>query len=85
MLATRTAFAHGYTRLSAREREVAELVSLGHTNRQIAERLVITRRTTENHMQHIFEKLGLSSRAQLAVWVVLGGGETSRATLGQAA
>ena len=84
MLANPSACPPEYKRLSAREREVAELVSLGHTNRQIADRLYITRRTTENHMQHIFEKLGLSSRAQLAVWVVLRGRET-RALVGEVA
>jgi DNA-binding NarL/FixJ family response regulator len=61
------------TPLTAREREVAELIALGHTNRQIAERLVIAPRTADNHVQHIFDKLGLSSRAQVATWVAVRG------------
>ena len=61
------------TQLTARERQVAGLISLGLTNRQIAQRLVIAPRTADNHVQHIFEKLGLSSRAQLAAWVALRG------------
>ena len=61
------------TQLTARERQVAGLISLGLTNRQIAQRLVIAPRTADNHVQHIFEKLGLSSRAQLAAWVALSG------------
>ncbi len=54
--------------LTRREREVADLVSQGLTNRELAERLVIAERTAENHVQHILVKLGLSNRSQLAVW-----------------
>lgn len=56
--------------LTAREREVAMLIPDGLTNRQIAERLVIATRTADNHVQHIFDKLGVSSRAQVAAWVI---------------
>ncbi len=54
--------------LTRREREVADLVSEGLTNRELAERLVIAERTAENHVQHILTKLRLSNRSQLAVW-----------------
>jgi DNA-binding CsgD family transcriptional regulator len=54
--------------LTRREREVADLVSEGLTNREVATRLVIAERTAENHVQHILIKLGLSNRSQLAVW-----------------
>jgi non-specific serine/threonine protein kinase len=56
--------------LSAREREVARLVARGCTNRQIAEQLVISERTAENHLQRILNRLGLRSRTQVATWVV---------------
>jgi DNA-binding CsgD family transcriptional regulator/tetratricopeptide (TPR) repeat protein len=56
--------------LTPRECEVAALVSRGFSNRQIAEALVITERTAEAHVTHILDKLGLRSRAQLAVWAV---------------
>jgi serine/threonine-protein kinase PknK len=49
------------------------LIAQGLTNRQIAARLVIAPRTAENHVQHIFDKVGVSSRAQVAAWVVLQG------------
>ena len=55
--------------LSAREREVAELVAKGMTNRDIARRLFLSERTAQNHVQHILTKLDLSNRSQIAVWM----------------
>ena len=57
------------TPLTKREREVADLVWQGMANRAIAERLYLSERTVENHVQHILTKLGLSNRSQVAVWV----------------
>ncbi len=54
--------------LTGRERDVARLVARGLSNRQIAQAMVTTERTTESHLTHIFTKLGLSSRTQLAAW-----------------
>jgi DNA-binding CsgD family transcriptional regulator/pimeloyl-ACP methyl ester carboxylesterase len=54
--------------LSDRELEVAEMVTLGLSNAEIGTRLVIRRRTVEAHLEHIRTKLGVSSRAQIAVW-----------------
>lgn len=56
--------------LTAREREVAALVAQGKSNREIAARLVVTERTAETHVQNILNKLGFSSRAQIAAWAV---------------
>jgi predicted ATPase/DNA-binding CsgD family transcriptional regulator len=56
--------------LSPREREVAVLIARGHTNREIADRLVITEWTVDTHVRHILSKLGLRSRAQVAAWAV---------------
>jgi predicted ATPase/DNA-binding SARP family transcriptional activator/DNA-binding CsgD family transcriptional regulator len=55
--------------LTRREREVANLVTQGLTNRQIAARLVISESTAETHLARIFKKVGLHSRTQLTVWV----------------
>ena len=55
--------------LTAREREIAVLVASGLSNRDIAARLVISRRTVDAHVNHIFAKLGLSSRVQLTIWL----------------
>lgn len=53
--------------LTPREREVAALVALGLTNREIATRLFLSERTAQNHVQHILTKLGLRNRGQIAV------------------
>jgi DNA-binding CsgD family transcriptional regulator len=55
--------------LSQREREVAALVASGMTNREIASRLVISPKTASTHVAHILTKLGVSRRAEIAVWV----------------
>jgi non-specific serine/threonine protein kinase len=56
--------------LSERELHVARLVARGLTNRQVAEVLSLTRRTVATHLEHIFAKLGLQTRAELAAWMV---------------
>jgi non-specific serine/threonine protein kinase len=53
-----------------REREIVALVAQGLTNREIASRLVISERTADTHVQHILNKLGVSSRVQVAAWAV---------------
>ncbi|WP_182481136.1 LuxR C-terminal-related transcriptional regulator [Nocardioides immobilis] len=55
--------------LTPREREVALLVQEGLSNQQIAERLVLSTRTAEAHVENILRKLGFSSRASVAAWV----------------
>jgi predicted ATPase/DNA-binding CsgD family transcriptional regulator len=55
--------------LTSREFEIAGLVGEGLSNRQIAERLVISKRTVDAHIEHIYGKLGVSSRVQLASWL----------------
>ena len=54
--------------LTQREREVATLIARGKSNREIADSLVIAPRTIETHVSSILSKLGLTSRAQIAVW-----------------
>ncbi|GAA3869599.1 LuxR family transcriptional regulator [Streptomyces lacrimifluminis] len=57
------------TSLTRRESEVAALVAEGLANQQIADRLVIARRTAEGHVEHILGKLGFTNRTQIAAWV----------------
>jgi len=60
----------GAIQLSRREREVAALVGEGMTSSEIAARLKIAERTVDSHAEHIRNKLGLRSRAQIAAWAV---------------
>jgi non-specific serine/threonine protein kinase len=53
--------------LTGREREIADLVASGMSNREIAEQLVISKRTVDSHVEHVFAKLGITSRVQLAM------------------
>jgi DNA-binding NarL/FixJ family response regulator len=57
-------------RLTSREAEIAGLIASGASNRQIAERLVLSERTVETHVQHILQKLDFQSRTQVAAWAV---------------
>ncbi len=54
------------TPLTPREKEIAELVAEGLTNRQVSETLVISTRTVETHMENIFKKLSVNSRTEVA-------------------
>ena len=54
--------------LTRREQDVAVLVARGMSNSQIAASLVISVRTVETHVQHIMDKLGCGTRAQIAAW-----------------
>ena len=55
--------------LANREADVARLVADGLTNKQIGARLFISERTVDSHVRSILNKLGFSSRAQIAAWV----------------
>jgi predicted ATPase/DNA-binding CsgD family transcriptional regulator len=55
--------------LSSRERQVAALIAEGRRNREVAEVLVLSVRTIDSHVERIMAKLGVHSRAQIAVWV----------------
>jgi non-specific serine/threonine protein kinase len=54
--------------LTGRERQISKLIHDGLSNQQIADALIISRRTVEGHVQHILNKLGFTNRIQIAVW-----------------
>jgi DNA-binding CsgD family transcriptional regulator len=54
--------------LSKREYEIAALIASGRNNRQIADGLFLSERTVETHITHIFTKLGVASRVDVAMW-----------------
>src|SRR2546423_11061382 len=56
--------------LSRRESEVAKLVADGMSNRRIGERLYLSERTVEGHVERIRNKLGVRSRTGVATWAV---------------
>ena len=56
--------------LTEREREVAALIAQGKSNQEIADGLIVSKRTIETHIGNIMFKLGCTSRTQIAVWAV---------------
>jgi DNA-binding CsgD family transcriptional regulator len=79
----RTSRAGAGRTLTEREHEIAGLVSMGHSNRQIATRLGMSIRTVESHLGHIFGKLEVTSRAGLASRFIAGGQHGSRVDPGR--
>jgi DNA-binding CsgD family transcriptional regulator len=65
----RSAAGAGLEELSERERQVAELVAEGRSNREIGEQLGLSPKTIANHLNRVFARLGLGSRAELAALV----------------
>jgi DNA-binding CsgD family transcriptional regulator/tetratricopeptide (TPR) repeat protein len=63
--------------LTPREQEVAALIAHGHSNRAMAEYLVLSERTVEDHVSRILGKLGFGSRAQIAAWATQQGLRTT--------
>ncbi len=59
-----------YERLTSREKEILHLIAEGHTNRQIAETLVVSVNTVHNHSTSIMDKLGLHSRTELVKYAI---------------
>jgi len=59
--------------LTPRQREVAAFIAAGLTNRQIAERLVVSEGTVANHVRAILDRLGAERRTQVAAWIGEGG------------
>jgi DNA-binding CsgD family transcriptional regulator len=57
---------HGWDSLTPTERQVVALVAEGLTNPQIAERLFVSRATVKTHLSHVYTKLDVTTRAQLA-------------------
>lgn len=56
--------------LSAREREIVQLVAQGYKNKEMAEKMFISEQTVKNHLHNIFDKLGVSDRLELALYAI---------------
>lgn len=70
LAATSTAGPEQAYNLTKRELEVISLVTLGNTNREIAQALSISEETVKRHLANIFDKVGMSSRVELAMFAV---------------
>jgi DNA-binding CsgD family transcriptional regulator len=57
------------TELTAVEQQIVTLVAAGRTSREVASALFMSVRTVDSHLGHIYRKLGLRSRTELALWV----------------
>lgn len=68
-------------RLTEREKEVLELVASGATNKSIAKTLLIKESTVENHLHHIYRKLGIANRSQATAYVLRGGRKGNQTNL----
>jgi len=62
--------------LTARERQILKLVLAGYTNQAIATEILISRKTVEFHLDHIYTKLGVRTRMLAGVWALQHGIET---------
>ncbi|UUU19185.1 ATP-binding protein [Streptomyces sp. DSM 40750] len=69
--------------LTRREQEVARLITRGMTNKAIAAELVLSPRTVDGHVERLFDKIGVNSRAQVAVWMARVGRDTAERNAGQ--
>ena len=73
-----------FDELTHQERRVLAMVAQGFRNSKIAAELVISPRTVENHLYHIFDKLGVSSRTQAAIYALQTGVVLNSETRGSA-
>ncbi len=69
-LSVKHAAKQAFSGLTEREREVAVLIAQGKSNQEIADKLIVSKRTIETHVGNIMFKLGFTSRTQIAVWAV---------------
>ena len=59
--------------LTSREHEITALIGQGNTNGEIANELILSKRTVESHVSNILSKLGLASRGQIMRWAIENG------------
>ncbi len=62
--------ANGYHLLTSRQKEIVALVGEGLSNREISERLGLSEHTVKNYLFRIFDRLGISSRAELIIYTL---------------
>lgn len=70
MAAQSAMFAGDYAALTEREQEVLQALSKGYTNQQLADLLMVSPKTVHNHLYNIYQKIGVSTRAEAIVWAI---------------
>jgi DNA-binding NarL/FixJ family response regulator len=68
LLASRAERTAGSVELTARERDVLQLVIAGDANKQIARKLGISEKTVKGHLTNLFQRIGVQDRTQAALW-----------------
>jgi DNA-binding NarL/FixJ family response regulator len=68
LLASRSERSAGGVELTARERDVLQLVIAGDANKQIARKLGISEKTVKGHLTNLFQRIGVQDRTQAALW-----------------
>jgi DNA-binding CsgD family transcriptional regulator len=58
-----------YSALTRREREVLTLIAAGHTNREMAESLVVSPETVKTHVRHVLNKFGVARKAEICALI----------------
>jgi DNA-binding CsgD family transcriptional regulator len=58
-----------YSALTRREREVLTLIAAGHTNREMAESLVVSPETVKTHVRHVLNKFGVAHKAEICALI----------------
>jgi DNA-binding CsgD family transcriptional regulator len=58
-----------YSALTRREREVLTLIAAGHTNREMAESLVVSPETVKTHVRHVLNKFGVARKVEICALV----------------
>ena len=58
-----------YSTLTRREREVLTLIAAGHTNREMAESLVVSPETVKTHVRHVLNKFGVARKAEICALI----------------
>jgi DNA-binding NarL/FixJ family response regulator len=69
----KTAATHDANMLTEREREVLQALSKGYTNQKLAELLVVSPKTVQNHLYSIYQKIGVGSRSEAILWAIEAG------------
>jgi DNA-binding CsgD family transcriptional regulator len=61
--------AASYSSLTRREREVLTLIAAGHTNREMAESLVVSPETVKTHVRHVLNKFGVARKSEICALI----------------